>query len=37
MMEKVMEKNAVRHAMIWIVIYVLLVNVGAMISEKLGV
>ena len=36
-MEKQMEKNAVRHAVIWIVVYVLLVNVGAMISEKIGV
>ena len=36
MMEKLMEKNAVRHAVIWIVMYVLLVNVGAMISEKVG-
>lgn len=35
-MNKLMEKNAVRHAVIWIVLYVLMVNVGDMISEKVG-
>jgi len=31
-----MEKNAVRHAVIWIVLYVLMVNVGEILSEKVG-
>lgn len=33
-MNKLMERNAVRHAVIWIVLYVLMVNVGEMLSEK---
>lgn len=36
-MEKIMEKNAVRHAVIWIVIYVLMVNLGEIISERVGI
>jgi len=35
-MNKLMEKNAVRHAVIWIVLYVLMVNVGEILSEKVG-
>jgi len=35
-MNKLMEKNAVRHAVIWIVLYVLMVNVGEVLSEKVG-
>lgn len=32
-----MEKNAIRHAVIWIAIYVVLVNLGGMISEEVGI
>lgn len=35
-MNKLMEKNALRHAVIWIMLYVLMVNVGDIISEKVG-
>ncbi len=36
-MNKLMEKNAIRHAVIWIAIYVVLVNLGGMISEEVGI
>lgn len=36
-MNKLMEKNAIRHAIIWIAIYVVLVNIGGMISEGVGI
>lgn len=35
-MEKIKEKNAVRHAVIWIVIYIMLFNIGGMVSEAIG-
>lgn len=36
-MKSSIEKNAVRHAVTWIVIYVSLVNIGGMISEAVGI
>jgi len=36
-MIKVMEKNSVRLALIWIAIYVMLVNIGGIISEEIGI
>lgn len=35
-MEKIKEKNGIRHAVIWILVYLLLVNLGAMLSEGIG-
>ena len=36
-MRKIQELKPIRHAMIWIIAYIVLVNVGDMISELIGV
>jgi membrane protease YdiL (CAAX protease family) len=36
-MKRIQETNSIWHAMIWIIAYIILVNVGDMISERIGV